>query len=227
MRRQRIIDAAHKLFVTYGFHATGVAQIAKESGVAVGQIYRDFEGKEDIVVAIVEAKCANFVARDSLHSAIAVRDSAAVWDWICHFLLKAEESEADPLFAEIAAEATRNDRIAAIFTRMSKDVRGNVLAAIAFLAPGEHLVARRSLLADLILTQSLGLKHQRMLRSALDTNLLAKTVLTFVERDIKEMRADPAHQSRAALDTETPSADGSRSASSSDTRADFQRAFGG
>ena len=31
-RRRRIIEAARSLFVANGFHATGVAQIARESG---------------------------------------------------------------------------------------------------------------------------------------------------------------------------------------------------
>ncbi|MEJ2459843.1 MAG: signal peptidase II, partial [Novosphingobium sp.] len=155
-----------------------------------------------IVAAIVEADCANFVAQDSLHRAISARDSAAVWGWLCRFLSKPKESETDPLFAEIVAESARNDRIAAIFNRTNKEVLGYMLDAMAFLAPGEHLVERRSLLADLILTQSLGLMQKRMLRSTPDADLLAKTMLSLVERDIKEMLADSARQSRAAQDTE-------------------------
>ena len=42
LRREKIVSAARRLFIANGFHATGVAQIAKESGIAVGQIYRDF-----------------------------------------------------------------------------------------------------------------------------------------------------------------------------------------
>ena len=55
LRRRRITDAARKLFVANGFHATGMAQLAKASGIAVGQIYRDFAAKEDIVAALVTA----------------------------------------------------------------------------------------------------------------------------------------------------------------------------
>ena len=51
-RRARIIAAARTLFAENGFHNTGIAQIAKQSGVLVGQIYRDFANKEEIVVAI-------------------------------------------------------------------------------------------------------------------------------------------------------------------------------
>ncbi|RZM06398.1 MAG: TetR/AcrR family transcriptional regulator, partial [Sphingomonas sp.] len=37
---------ARRLFVEHGFHSTGIALIAKESGVAVQQLYRDFPSKE-------------------------------------------------------------------------------------------------------------------------------------------------------------------------------------
>lgn len=54
-RRRLVTDTARKLFMNHGFHATGMAQLAKESGIAVGQIYRDFASKEDIVAAICNA----------------------------------------------------------------------------------------------------------------------------------------------------------------------------
>ena len=136
------------------------------------------------------------MARESLRQAISKGNSAAVRDWIRQFLMKPRKSDADPLFAEIIAESARNDRIASIFVRMNEDVRENILAALAFLAPGDHLHARRSLLADLILTQSLGLMQQRLLRSMIDTDRLATMVMALVERDIEEMRASSVDQQR-------------------------------
>ena len=61
-RRDRVIEAARKLFIDKGFHGTGIAQIAKDSGIAVGQLYRDFSAKEDIVAAIVNGDCCSFMA---------------------------------------------------------------------------------------------------------------------------------------------------------------------
>ncbi len=63
-RRRHLIDVARKLFTEHGFHATGVAQIAAASGIRVGQIYRDFSGKEDIVAAIVAEDVAAFLDED-------------------------------------------------------------------------------------------------------------------------------------------------------------------
>ncbi|WP_443018235.1 helix-turn-helix domain-containing protein [Sphingobium sp. TKS] len=44
------------LFVKRGFHQTGMAQIASSSGIAVGQIYRDFANKEAIIAAALLQK---------------------------------------------------------------------------------------------------------------------------------------------------------------------------
>lgn len=35
-RREEIIRAAHKCFITRGFHATGMADIAREFGMSAG-----------------------------------------------------------------------------------------------------------------------------------------------------------------------------------------------
>ena len=69
-RREKLIEAARALFAENGFHATGMAEIARRSGIAVGQIYRDFAGKEDIVAEIVTRDCALFLSAATLKNAI-------------------------------------------------------------------------------------------------------------------------------------------------------------
>ena len=185
LRRRRIIEAARNLFVCNGFHATGVAQIAKASGVAVGQIYRDFEAKEDIVAAIVEGDCARLLERESLRRAIESKDVAAVWHWIRQFVRPTVDREAIVMFAEIIAESTRNDRIAAIFARTRADVSVSLLAALALLAPGDAVAGRRELLGELVLTQSLGLKQRILLQPDLDIDRQLDAIMAAIERGIR------------------------------------------
>jgi AcrR family transcriptional regulator len=45
---QAIVDAAYRLFVEQGFHATSMRQIARQAGLALGGIYNHFESKEEI-----------------------------------------------------------------------------------------------------------------------------------------------------------------------------------
>ena len=188
IRRRRIIDAARILFIANGFHATGVAQIARLSGVAVGQIYRDFDSKEEIVAEIVESDCAVLMARESLHQSIAAGDTAGVRAWIAPFIHPRERSATEPLLAEIMAESARNERIADIFARNRDDIRGAMLAALALLVPGDDIAGSRALLADMILTQSLGLMQYRLVQPDLDTDRLATAMMEVVTREIELMR---------------------------------------
>src|SRR3546814_1017361 len=72
-RRQHILATTRDLFVKRGFHQTGMAQIASSSGIAVGQIYRDFANKEAIIAAICEADLAEWLEEETLETAVAVR----------------------------------------------------------------------------------------------------------------------------------------------------------
>ncbi len=188
MRRYRVIEAARKLFIENGFHGTGIAQIARESGVAVGQLYRDFSAKEDIVAAIVNSDCRSFLAADSLRRAIQDGDAHAVRDWI-HQLVTPGEDDGDPrLFAEILAEAARNTRIAAVFNATHRDVRELMLNALEMLAPGAALAERRSAVTDVILIMSLGMLHHGMMHSGEDDSTLVAALTATIDRDIDSLR---------------------------------------
>jgi AcrR family transcriptional regulator len=52
--RAAIIEAAHKLFVELGYHATSMRRIAGAAHVALGGIYNHFDSKEAIYVAVLE-----------------------------------------------------------------------------------------------------------------------------------------------------------------------------
>ena len=162
-RRQRIVDAARRLFAANGFHATGVAQIAKESGILVGQIYRDFASKEDIVAQIVTADCAAFMAREQLDDAIAAGDHAAVWAWIRNLIEPDEPGVAETLFIEIVAESARNERIRDIFERTRRDADTPIRRALAFVMHPDTGAQRLAVFVDWLLAQSLGLQQLRAL----------------------------------------------------------------
>lgn len=50
--RQRILDAALKLFAREGYDATPIKRIAQEAQIAQGLLYHYFESKEDLLRAI-------------------------------------------------------------------------------------------------------------------------------------------------------------------------------
>lgn len=52
-KRQRIMDAALRLFSSRGYGDSTVPEIAREAGVAVGTIYNYFTGKQDLLVSLM------------------------------------------------------------------------------------------------------------------------------------------------------------------------------
>jgi AcrR family transcriptional regulator len=61
--RTRILAAAAKRFAAFGYRRTGVAEIAREAGVAAGTLYRYFRDKEDIFRAVVRELNERWLAR--------------------------------------------------------------------------------------------------------------------------------------------------------------------
>jgi AcrR family transcriptional regulator len=55
-RREEILRAAEKVFAQNGFHATTVAEIARESEFAIGTLYQFFKNKEDLYYTMMIEK---------------------------------------------------------------------------------------------------------------------------------------------------------------------------
>jgi TetR/AcrR family fatty acid metabolism transcriptional regulator len=53
-KRERILDAAVRVFARKGFHATRVSEVAKAAGVADGTIYLYFKSKDELLVSLFE-----------------------------------------------------------------------------------------------------------------------------------------------------------------------------
>jgi AcrR family transcriptional regulator len=193
MRRQKIIASARRLFLIKGFHSTGVAQIAKESGVAVGQIYRDFACKEDIIAAIVKGDCADFLEAESLQQNIYSGRIDLIWSWV-HDFLSPPDADSDMLLSEILAEAGRNERVADIFRTMHRDVQVAMHRALEALAPGQHLAERRAQLADMVVAMSLGFSQQRFMQSREATARACQLALKMAQDEVASMQqlCDPA-----------------------------------
>src|ERR1700739_5023352 len=53
-KRERILDAAVRIFAKKGFYATRVSEVAKAAGVADGTIYLYFSSKDELLVSLFE-----------------------------------------------------------------------------------------------------------------------------------------------------------------------------
>jgi len=55
-KRERILDAAERIFAQHGFFAARVSEIAREAGVADGTIYLYFKNKDDLLITLFESR---------------------------------------------------------------------------------------------------------------------------------------------------------------------------
>ena len=108
-QRGRILDAARQCFIEHGFHAATIANIAETAQVSAGLIYRYFENKSAIILAIVEEQLV------LLREEISLNDRPELPQLMADNYARtcgAQRGMNAALLLEISAEATRDPQIA-------------------------------------------------------------------------------------------------------------------
>ena len=125
-KRRQILNAARDAFSANGFHAASMAQIASRAAISVGHIYRYFENKEAVIVAIVEADL-----EDAAIEIAAIEGDARA---VAAHIVEHIESQSGPkdraLMLEILAEAARNPRVAERVRAADIALRRHLAAAL-------------------------------------------------------------------------------------------------
>ena len=160
-RRHHLLEIARRLFIQHGFHGTGIAQIASESGIKVGQIYRDFESKEAIVAAICGLDVAAWLEEDVLSAAVQQGDLLAIRAWLDRFI-RPEGSDEYRLVTEIMAEAGRNERIAESYRALDTRVMQRLSDALVAIAPARTERAAIDAIAQFIMTFGTGVASRKI-----------------------------------------------------------------
>lgn len=187
VRRAHLLETARALFIEHGFHRTGVAQIASASGIKVGQIYRDFSSKEDVIAAICERDVVDWLGEDILARAVANGDQAAVREWMNRFLQNDEPVEECRLMNEIVAEAGRSPRIAELNRSIDQRIRARLSAALAALTGRADRGDERERLADFILALGLGIMTRRAFDPELNVQAMYDYASMVVDQRIREL----------------------------------------
>jgi AcrR family transcriptional regulator len=149
LRREQIVSAARLCVVRNGFHAASMAQIARQSGMSVGQIYRYFPSKEAIIHAIVQRivnRRLEWLAAGGTEQDLPGILASRSFD---DGLLDADDRV---LLLEVTAEATRNPEVAEICRKADAQLHAQAVAALRQDHPGlskEEATARVELLAVL------------------------------------------------------------------------------
>lgn len=110
-QRVRILDAAQACFVREGFHAASMASIAAAAGMSAGLIYRYFDSKSAIILAIIERQL-----QDKLANIAKLAEDPDIGRKFVDFFVRLRRGDPDvvnpALLLEIGAEATRDPQIA-------------------------------------------------------------------------------------------------------------------
>lgn len=149
LRRSEIIAASRKCVAYSGFHATSMNEIAKATRMSVGQIYRYFENKEEIVQGIVEQ-----IAKEHLNWIVSTAHDKDIANFHINRITEKflSDSEERAILLEISAEAARNPEVAKIIEDADKQFRDNAVATVRLLHPDlddADLYARVELMATL------------------------------------------------------------------------------
>jgi AcrR family transcriptional regulator len=114
-QRTRILDAAQACFVRDGFHAASMASIARAAGMSAGLIYRYFDSKSAIILAIIDRQL-----QDKLANIAKLAEDPDIGRKFVDFFVRLRRGDPDvvnpALLLEIGAQATRDPRIAAALT---------------------------------------------------------------------------------------------------------------
>jgi len=129
-KRQQIVEAAVECFARRGFHATTTAEICAAAGMSPGNLFHYFDSKDAIIQAIAE--------EDQRETAAMFAELDAA-DNVLEALLEMAEGAmtlaTDQVYArisiEIAAEATRNPKITALFVVNEGETKAALVALLA------------------------------------------------------------------------------------------------
>lgn len=126
-QRERILAAAQKCFVEHGFHAASMASISEAAGMSPGLIYRYFESKNAIILAIIERQL-----EEKRASIAALRSETEFGPRIEELFHSWQRNYADvmnvPLFLEMTLEASRNPQISEAVHTTDMVSRGDFMA---------------------------------------------------------------------------------------------------
>ncbi len=135
-RSKQILDAAEICFQANGFHATSMAQVATAAQMSVGLIYRYFNSKNEIIIAIVERDIDLALTEYRALEGDAEDLMSAFLDLLRLQMKRKSEPGHRALCLEIMAEAARNPRAANLLRDIRSLVTSRLGAMLQLAAPG-------------------------------------------------------------------------------------------
>jgi TetR/AcrR family transcriptional repressor of uid operon len=163
--RERIIDAARRLFGSKGFHATTTAELTAEARVSIAQIYRVFASKEDIVIAIVEQRMrAMGIEMHAIFDAVK-RGDLSTFEALKAMVASLLDDREVGLVFEILAESCRNPAVAERVASLTTFYRDGIYHLAAFAKP-DGSPAEIEAYVNVVLACLIGLYYRPVLKTS-------------------------------------------------------------
>ena len=176
--RRMLVETASAMFLRDGYAATSLEKVAEEAGFSKGAVYSNFDGKDDLCLAVLETIHAE-VAEAVLGS---LRGAATVEQALGAFDQWADARLGDPdwsaLEAEFAARSRRDPRLRAALEERNVRIRGIIAEALRTTCEehGLDLAMEPADAANALFSLGIGLGLQRAIDPGLPVHALSDVV---------------------------------------------------
>jgi AcrR family transcriptional regulator len=163
--RERLLSAARSAFARSGFHGASVEEVASKAGFSTGALYSNFDGKEDLFLALMEREIDEHAREIAeavrARASVAERAQGGARQWMSTI---EREPELLLLFMEFWAYGVRDPavrpKVAARFAQMREVLTRLIADAVRefdleLAIPAEQLAIAIDALADGIARQKL------------------------------------------------------------------------
>jgi len=184
--RSKLIAAAQTLIAQKGFHQTRMAELTHLSGISVGQIYRLFANKSEMIIAIVQDDTEKRIQRLA-----AIRDDVAAGvlapeTGVERAILQALQESSEALNFEVLAEGLRNPVVADVVGSLCENLRAILGELILKIAP--ELTGSRLLAAEeMLLAITFGLGNNTLSRPVLSSETSARHAAEMIVAMLKAL----------------------------------------
>jgi AcrR family transcriptional regulator len=174
----RLVEAATKVVARRGFHAATVDEIAEEAGFSVGALYSNFDGKDDVFLAVFDGHMRWYEERLA-EAANTADPTRAFKDWMDALM---EDPEQLLIFIEFWAYAVRRPKLRRSFAARMAEIRSEMAAALERRArtTGNDLQIPAETLAVVLLATARGLGIEKLADADAVDDSVAKLVASFV-----------------------------------------------
>ena len=176
--RGRLIEAATRVVARRGFHAATVDEIAEEAGFSVGALYSNFDGKDDLFLAVFDGHLRWYEER--LGAAAGSPDTGRPFsDWMDALM---ENPEQLLIFIEFWAYAVRKPKLRRRFAARLAEIRTAMAQAIdqRAEATGSEVRLQSETLALVLLAVGRGLGLEKLADSDAVDDAVADLVASLI-----------------------------------------------